>query len=82
MNSALPIPDVEAPKVEYGRSGECTSFACPRLGEGQTTSHSEMDELRMRVLTLENDLAATKNASSFASKTLLAVYDKDAHALR
>jgi hypothetical protein len=82
MASMAPMPDIEAPEAEYGRNGGMAVKTYSGSGESSQRSDRGIDELRMRVMTLENRLAATSNASTVATKTLKAVYKEDAHALQ
>jgi hypothetical protein len=75
------MPDIEAPEVEYGANGGLAYKHVPSSGEASPLRHSDIDELRMRIITLENRLAATHNASTVATKTLKAVYRPDSHAM-
>lgn len=73
------MPDVESPTVEYDRNGGLVHKIVPGSGDPYRTT--DIDELKARVVTLENRLAATHNASTVATKTLKAVYRPDSHAL-
>jgi hypothetical protein len=75
------MPDIEAPLGEYGASGGLSYKHIPNSGEASPFKNSDIDELRMRIATLENRLAATHDASTVATKTLKAVYRPDSHAL-
>lgn len=75
------MPDIEAPDVEFGKQGGLAYKHIPSSGENSPIRRTDIEELRLRVVTLENRFAATHNASTLATKTLKAAYQPDAHAL-